>query len=101
MPVTYTFEDNSIGGKCFPIFADGERLKSFTDETGEENVKRFCELAQPHCEELARLAKLQRERIQWNIDNPDASLTLKMHPVFNQLERLWNKIQREAKIKNT
>lgn len=101
MPITYTYEDNNIGGKCFPIFADGIRLKSFTDLTGEENVMQFCALAEPHCSELARLQRLVTERIQWNINNPDAPLKQKMHPCFNQLERLWNRIQREAKIPNT
>lgn len=101
MPVTYTYEDNTIGGKCFPVFANGERLRSFTDLTGEDAVKQFCKLAEPHCDELARLKKLCDERREWNIANPDAPLKQKMHPCFNQLERLWDKIQRSAKIPNT
>lgn len=102
MPVTYKLHhDPDNGWSHFQVFADGRKLRAFTDLTGETAVQRFVELAQPHCSELANLTDQCAAAIQWNIANPDAPLRKKIAPCFTKLERLWTTIQRQAQIQDT
>lgn len=83
------------------ILADGILIRGFTQETDGKQIEKFLRLAQANEATIIPLAKLREERRAWNMANPDAELKKKMHPCFNQLERLLNRLQREAGIVDT
>ena len=97
--ITYLREtDEIMGWDQFPVFVDGKRLRTFTVLTGEENVKRFCELAESSAKAFSRLYDECEEKRAWNMANIDKA---KDWPCFKAMDKLWKAVQDLANIKDS
>lgn len=97
--VTITPPDSDAIGEAWLIYVDGVKVRrGFTPETTEAEVKRFAALLEPHADELLKLEAEYADRLQWNMDQKGNG---KNWPIFGRMERLLNRIQREAGIVDT
>lgn len=91
MRTTYTQTEDG-----FSLFIDGEKLNpTFTLETGETAVARFCSIAEPFADELLIAQRASNEKRAWNVANYPKG---KNWPEFSRFERLFDKVQKLAGI---
>lgn len=94
-------QDSRMKWFTYKVRVDGHDFMGITDETGAEAVKRLEAIARPRADLILELILAANERREWNMQQLKAGGQGRDWPAFRNLERMRNRLLKEAGIKDT